>query len=71
MDYGTGAIYGCSAHDQRDFDFAKKYDLEIIEVIKPRETESIISGEAYTGEGSLINSSFLDGLSIEQAKKNY
>ena len=61
MDYGSGAIYGCPAHDQRDFDFAKKYNLEIIEVIKPDDTSTIIDNDAYTGEGSLINSSFLNG----------
>ncbi len=69
MDYGTGAIYGCPAHDQRDFDFAKKYNLEIIEVIKPDDTSTIIDDEAYTGEGSLINSSFLNGLKIAEAKE--
>jgi leucyl-tRNA synthetase len=69
MDYGTGAIYGCPAHDQRDFDFAKKYNLEIIEVIKPDDTVAAIDNEAYTGEGSLINSSFLNGLKIAEAKK--
>ena len=69
MDYGTGAIYGCPAHDQRDFDFAKKYGLEIIEVIKPNDTGTTIDNEAYTGEGSLINSSFLNGLKIAEAKE--
>ena len=67
MDYGSGAIYGCPAHDQRDLDFANKYDLEIIQVIEPA-SESIIKN-AITGDGKLINSSFLDGLSIEQARK--
>ena len=69
MDYGTGAIYGCPAHDQRDFDFAKKYNLEVIEVIKPDDTETTIHNEAYTGEGSLINSTFLNGLKIAEAKE--
>ena len=69
MDYGTGAIYGCPAHDQRDFDFAKKYNLEIINVIKPLDTNSAEDNQAYTGEGYLINSSFLDGLSISDAKE--
>jgi leucyl-tRNA synthetase len=69
MDYGTGAIYGCPAHDQRDFDFAKKYNLEIINVIKPLDMSSAEDNQAYTGEGSLINSSFLDGLSISDAKE--
>ena len=57
MDYGTGAIFGCPAHDQRDYDFAKKYKLEIIEVIQNK--HSNISKEAYTGDGVLINSDFL------------
>ena len=69
MDYGTGAIYGCPAHDQRDYDFAKKYNLEIIEVIKPDDTSVTIDNEAYTGEGSLTNSSFLNGLKIAEAKE--
>ena len=68
MDYGTGAIYGCPAHDQRDMDFAKKYNLEIISVIKPSDKNSTNPNEAYVGDGSLINSSFLDGLQIEEAK---
>ena len=70
MDYGTGAIYGCPAHDQRDMDFAKKYDLEIIQVIKPIGINNTDINEAYTGEGSIINSSFLDGLTIEEAKES-
>ncbi len=67
MDYGTGAIFGCPAHDQRDFDFAKKYNLEISQVISNGANDDL--NEAYTGEGKLINSSFLDGLSIDEAKK--
>ena len=71
MDYGTGAIFGCPAHDQRDLDFAKKYSLEIIEVISENKdglknfTEI---NEAYTADGFLINSSFLNGLKVEVAK---
>ncbi len=72
MDYGTGAIFGCPAHDQRDLDFAKKYNLEIIEVVAENKNNlknfSNIS-EAYTGEGELINSSFLNGLDINSAKE--
>ena len=49
MDYGTGAIFGCPAHDQRDFDFAKKYNLEIIKVVSNGSDEKLI--EAYTGSG--------------------
>ncbi|MEP3889115.1 MAG: leucine--tRNA ligase [Hellea sp.] len=65
MGYGTGAIFGCPAHDQRDFDFAKKYDLPILPVVQPHEggDERVELEEAYTGEGTLINSGFLNGLS--------
>ena len=68
MDYGTGAIFGCPAHDQRDFDFAKKYDLEITKVVSDGENNRELK-EAYTGKGKIINSSFLNGLEIEQAKE--
>ena len=51
MDYGTGAIFGCPAHDQRDFDFAKKYNLEIIKVVSDNKDEEL--KEAYTGVGKL------------------
>lgn len=64
MDYGTGAIFGVPAHDQRDFDFATKYDLPILPVIS-NDTDM---SEAYTGEGALINSQWLDGMSIDEAK---
>ena len=67
MDYGTGAIFGCPAHDQRDFDFAKKYDLEIKRVVS-NELNNKELKEAYTGQGHLVNSEFLDGLNIDQAK---
>ena len=67
MDYGTGAIFGCPAHDQRDFDFATKYKLDIIKVIS-NSGESELK-EAYTGNGSLINSSFLNGLDVSSAKE--
>ena len=66
MDYGTGAIFGCPAHDQRDFDFAKKYNLEITKVVSDGSKD--VLKEAYTGDGSMINSAFLNGLNIEQAK---
>ncbi len=64
MDYGFGAVFGCPAHDQRDFDFAKKYKLEINTVVKPYEENDNfkVSKEAYSGPGKIINSSFLDGL---------
>jgi leucyl-tRNA synthetase len=70
MDYGTGAIFGCPAHDQRDLEFAKKYNLEIIPVVSANKSKStIINNEAYTGDGYIINSDFLNDLSIEDAKK--
>ena len=64
MDYGFGAVFGCPAHDQRDFDFAKKYDLEIKTVVRPfNEDEKYkVDTEAFTGSGILINSEFLNGL---------
>ena len=71
MDYGTGAIFGCPAHDQRDLEFAQKYNLEIIPVVSPDKSKSIkIEKEAYTEDGYIINSDFLNGLKIEDAKKN-
>ncbi|MDC0941356.1 leucine--tRNA ligase [Candidatus Pelagibacter sp.] len=63
MDYGLGAVFGCPAHDQRDLDFAKKYNLKITPVVKPeKDKEFEINNEAYTGEGYLYNSKFLDDL---------
>ena len=70
MDYGTGAVFGCPAHDQRDLDFANKYKLEVTPVVRPKNEDSIeITDEAYTDDGEIFNSDFLDGLSIEDAKK--
>ncbi len=71
MDYGTGAIFGCPAHDQRDLDFARKYGLEVEPVVA---SSSAASGEpitsiAYTGPGRIINSGFLDGLETGPAKR--
>ncbi len=69
MDYGTGAIFGVPAHDQRDYDFAIKYSLDILPVVSPDgDAGFALDGEAFTGEGSLINSQWLDGMSIEDAK---
>ena len=64
MDYGFGAVFGCPAHDQRDFDFAKKYNLEIKTVVKPTNEEDgfEVTKEAFTGSGKIINSEFLNGL---------
>jgi len=72
MDYGTGAIFGCPAHDQRDFDFATAYKLPIKTVVCPpdQDPKTYSVGDApYDGEGKLCNSSFLDGLTIEAAKE--
>ncbi len=71
MDYGTGAIFGCPAHDDRDFEFAQKYHLEILPVIHPVDQSPAsfkITTEPFTEHGILFNSDFLDGLSVEQAK---
>ncbi len=70
MDYGTGAIFGVPGHDQRDYEFAKKYGLEIQRVVAPSadEADRPIFGEAESGDGVLVNSRFLDGLEVEAAK---
>lgn len=70
MDYGSGAIFGCPAHDQRDLEFAKKYKLEVIPVVSPEKSKIInIKNEAYTEDGYAINSDFLNGRSTKEAKK--
>ena len=69
MDYGTGAIFGCPAHDERDFEFAQKYGLDITTVVSPDGDASfdvVKNGEAYVGPGKLINSDFLDGLASDE-----
>jgi leucyl-tRNA synthetase len=71
MGYGTGAIFGCPAHDQRDLDFARKYGLSVIPVVVPSDTDPktfTVGTEAYTGPGKLANSRFLDGMTVEQGK---
>ncbi|AEQ53308.1 leucine--tRNA ligase [Pelagibacterium halotolerans] len=71
MDYGTGAIFGCPAHDQRDLEFARKYDLPVIPVVLPPDadaSEFSIAAEAYTGPGIAFNSGFLDGMDVDAAK---
>ncbi len=69
MDYGTGAIFGCPAHDQRDLDFARKYQLPVTRVVAPEgEAETPIADEAYTGPGVLVHSRFLDGMDVEAGK---
>ncbi len=68
MDYGTGAIFGCPAHDQRDLDFARKYALPVTRVVAPEgEAETPVQNEAYTGPGRLVHSRFLDGMDVDSA----
>ena len=70
MDYGTGAIFGCPAHDQRDLEFAIKYDLEILPVVTPDKSKAInIKDQAYTEDGYIVNSEFINDLTIEEAKR--
>jgi len=68
MDYGFGAVFGCPAHDQRDLDFALKYNLDVISVVKPNDKgkDFKVSKEAYTGPGVIFNSKFLDGLKVPE-----
>ena len=71
MEYGTGAIFGCPAHDQRDLDFANKYKLEVTPVILPNDEDPKkykITNEAYTGDGKIINSDFLNNLNVTEGK---
>jgi leucyl-tRNA synthetase len=70
MDYGTGAVFGCPAHDQRDLDFARKYDLPVTRVVADGDlTDSDFDGDtAYTGQGVIVNSHFLNGMTIDDAK---
>ncbi len=76
MDYGTGAIFGCPAHDQRDIDFARKYDLPVRCVVAPADEDPDVfskniesNNEAFTGDGVAINSEFLNGLRVDEAKR--
>ena len=66
MEYGTGAIFGCPAHDQRDLDFARKYGLEVTPVVQG---PTPITDTAFTDDGPLINSDFLDGLNVAEGKR--
>ena len=68
MDYGFGAVFGCPAHDQRDLDFALKYNLDVISVVKPNDkgNDFKVLKEAYTGPGVIFNSKFLDGLKVPE-----
>jgi leucyl-tRNA synthetase len=70
MEYGTGAIFGCPGHDQRDLDFARKYGLPVIPVVLPPDADPAsfaVGTEAYVGPGRIYNSEFLDGLAVEDA----
>src|SRR3954454_6044678 len=72
MEYGTGAIFGCPAHDQRDLDFVNKYALGNTPVVCPPDADPksfVITDTAYDGDGRMINSRFLDGMTIEEAKE--
>ncbi len=72
MEYGTGAIFGCPGHDQRDLEFARKYGRPVIPVVLPPDADPAtfaIGDEAYLGDGRMINSGFLDGLDVASAKK--
>ncbi|GAB5374073.1 MAG: leucine--tRNA ligase [Acuticoccus sp.] len=70
MDYGTGAIFGCPAHDQRDLDFARKYGLPVRPVVRPPDAgdDFTVGDEAYNGDGLLFNSAFLDGMTVPDGK---
>ena len=80
MDYGLGAVFGCPAHDQRDLDFARKYNLTVTPVVKPLDNldhfydaktkQFKIGNEAYTGPGTIFNSQFLDGLKVPEESIN-
>ena len=70
MDYGTGALFGCPAHDQRDLDFANKYGLPVIPVVMPDGADPAtfrVTEQAYLGDGRMINSRFLDGMTSDEA----
>ena len=72
MEYGTGAIFGCPAHDQRDLDFVNKYGLGNTPVVCPPDADPetfVITDTAYVGDGRMINSRFLDGMTVEEAKE--
>ena len=71
MEYGTGAIFGCPAHDQRDLDFARRYGLNVVPVVAPQDADAgafEIADKAYVGDGTMVNSDFLNGLGVDEAK---
>ncbi|WP_417840528.1 leucine--tRNA ligase [Terasakiella sp.] len=73
MEYGTGAIFGCPSGDQRDLDFARKYNLPVVPVVAPADMENpdsfTIENDAFTDDGVMINSDFMTGMSVAEAKK--
>ncbi|MBR0672636.1 leucine--tRNA ligase [Neoroseomonas soli] len=72
MEYGTGAIFGCPAHDQRDLDFARKYGLSVTPVVLPKGADAAtfaVGDDAFTEDGTAFNSGFLDGLEVAAAKR--
>ena len=71
MDYGTGAVFGCPAHDQRDLDFARKYELPVHRVVADGEDTGLTfdRDEAFTGTGRIVNSHWMDGMTIDEAKR--
>ncbi|MDC0193286.1 leucine--tRNA ligase [Pelagibacteraceae bacterium] len=69
MDYGLGAIFGCPAHDQRDLDFANKFNLDVITVVKSEKRLEKVDKIAITDDGTMINSDFLNGLKVDSAKE--
>ena len=71
MEYGSGAIFGCPAHDQRDLDFARKYGLPVLPVVVPDDADPAtfeVGQDAYKGPGHIANSDFLDGMTVDEAK---
>ena len=71
MEYGSGAIFGCPAHDQRDLDFARKYRLPVLPVVVPDDADPAtfeVGEDAYKGPGHIANSDFLDGMTVDEAK---
>jgi leucyl-tRNA synthetase len=72
MEYGSGAVFGCPAHDQRDLEFARRYGLPVRPVVRPADSDAArftIEDEAFIGDGVLFNSDFLDGLTVAEAKR--
>jgi leucyl-tRNA synthetase len=71
MDYGTGAVFGCPAHDQRDLDFARKYELPVHRVVADGDKtgQTFDDDEAYTGHGRIVNSRWMDGMTVDEAKR--